>query len=68
MHIFLYILGGLLALGVLIFTMGTDFYIRFITPENPEYSEKVETRTIFGYFIGLILCIISLIIGLIIRI
>lgn len=67
MHIFLYILGSLLALGVLVFTMGTDISIRFITPENPEYPEKVETRTLFGYVIGIILCIISLIIGLIIR-
>lgn len=67
MHIFLYILGSLLALGILIFVMGTDFSIRFITPENPEYPEKVETRTLFGYAIGIILCIVALIIGLIIR-
>ena len=68
MHIFLYILGSLLTLGVLVFTMGTDISLRFIQPEYPEYPEKVFIRTSIGYFIGLIICITSLIIGLVIRI
>lgn len=68
MHIFLYILGSLLTLGVLICAMGTDLSLRFVQPESPEYPEKVFIRTSIGYFIGLILCIVALIIGLIIRI
>ena len=68
MNIFVYILGGLFALGLLISTMILDLHARFISPQEPEYPQVVMDRTIIKYMIGLGGCIISLIVGLVIRI
>lgn len=62
-----YILISVGLLIALFFCIGYVFFIEFISPEQPEHSERVETRYIVShafYFVG---CVMVVILGIILR-